>query len=518
MWWPFKRRRKSTAKRNTMASDGGVEVSGRELPPINIRRWDGAKTTRLNRDYWQDAFSNTINWDLAQDLPTLRARCNQAIANNPIVEGVVNTLASDVAGKNGPVAQVESDDDAFNDAVEMAIADVMAMPDPDVPNMGAAEMIRMWVRSCCGSGDFAFQEYTADRERSVRTTLGLRCIESIRVDTPPELAYDQNVVFGVEMDDRGRTVRYHVRERQSAYDLKVGYKYEPIPPDMFHLNYRILEPGQARGVPWLASALPVIADVDQYDGYVMEAAKTAADNAVLMTATHPDAEFDFDTLPTEDKIKRGTTKYMTPGWAATTVEATQPTTQYVEYRHERLREFGRAFCMPLMMVLLSSADSNFASAHYDGQVYIRHVQDIQSWIARTTLQWIVKKIVREVSLSRATPSPRRYRVNWTWQVPPYVNPKDHYTALRMQLEDGMVDAREVMAAFGRDLDNVVASRQRYQQMLDSAELPPPPINLGSGGSVLAQNEAIENAGNGQQQPTAKPPRNQPARKRKVASR
>lgn len=483
--WPFSKRKKPV--RNALL-DAKTEVSGKELEPINIRRWDGAKTTRLNRDYWHPATSNSINWDLANDLPTLRARCNYAVSNHPIVEGVVNTIASDIAGKHGPSPQVESDDEAFNDTMETALNAVLATPDPDVPNMGSAEMIRMWVRSLCSSGDFAFQEYTADRMKSEFTTLAIRCIESIRVDTPPELAYNDNVVFGVEHDQRGRVIRYYVRERESAYGQQISYRYEPIPPDMFHLNFRLLEPGQSRGVPWLASTLDTIANISQYDDYVMEAAKSAANNAVFMTATNPDVEFDSDVIPTEESIERGTTKYMTPGWTFNTIAATQPAAQYVDYRHERLREFGRPFCMPLMMILLSSADSNFASAHYDGQVYIRHIQDIQSWIARTTLKWIERKIFREVTLVRGMTPPRKWKTNWTWQVPPYVNPKDHYEALRMQLEDGMVGPNEVMSAFGRDPETVVASRKRYQEMLDAAELPPPPVNLGSGRQAMTQAE------------------------------
>lgn len=441
-------------------------------------RWDSARTNRLNQEHWRWAQGNTINRDLLDDLPTLRARCAYEASTNPMLEGVVNTYATDVVGRNGPTLQIESDDDRFNTEVEAVVASVMERPDPDV-QLQLPEMLRMWVRSLCTSGDYVAQEFTADRV-GVPVSIGIRCIESCRLDTPPDRASDNNVVFGVHTNKNGRVLRYYVRERESAHGTYMSHKYTPIPPDLLHLNFQMLEPGQVRGVPWLASVLDVAADLRQYDGHVMEAAKSAAANAIVWYSNHPDVELDYSEIPTQQSIERGQQVYATPGWTPHTVDATQPATQYVDFRKERMREFGRPFNMPLMMVLLSSADSNFSSAHYDGAIYIRGVQYVQNWIERVTLNMYVSKIVREMTLGSVVQVPDRWRPVWTWPVPPYADPKKHYDSLRARLEDGVIAPQDVCAAYGTDWETVVAKRRRAAEMLDDAGLPPMPTNAGSG--------------------------------------
>ena len=159
---------------------------------------------------------------------------------------------------------------------------------------------------------------------------------------------------------------------------------------------------------------------------------------------------------------------------------TQPAAEYRSYRHERLRELGRPVCMPLMAVLLSSADSNFASAHYDGQVYMRALEWLQCLISRKSLDKYVKKIAMELELSRVVRVPRQWNTSWTWTKPPYVNPKQMYDALRAQLEDGTASYSDVLAFYGRDEETTIAARARTQALLESAGLPSLPVNYGRG--------------------------------------
>lgn len=483
-------RRRSTVKRPAMAREDRTQ----SVDPMSIRRWDGAATTRLNRDHWRPATGNPINEDLLSDLPTLRARCTYEASSNPIIAGMLETFATDVVGRCGPSLQVESDDEQFNAAVETMVKELFESPDPDCP-MSIVETARLWIRSLCTSGDYVVQEFTADRSGSMPFTLGMRTIESCRLDTPTGEGGNQQIFFGVEVNDDGKPIRYWVRNRDVGMRFSDRYKWEPVPPDFLHVNYQFLEPGQLRGVPWLAPSLNVIQELREYDRTVLDSATNAARNAVVAQANSPDIELDQDVIPVEQEIQRGVINYMTPGWQAMAVDATQPTAQYKDFRHERLREFGRPFGMPLMMIILSSADSNFASAHYDGQVYIRFVQYVQDWITRTTLKTFVKKGIRELELARVLRVPSFYRCNWTWPVPPPADPKKHAEAVRMQLEDGLISYSEALGIFGRDEETVIAQRQRTAERLAEAGLPPVPSNIGSGGvAQLQADTAAEPAG------------------------
>lgn len=449
----------------------------------SVRRWESALTSRLNKAHWacvNEWTGHSINDDLHADLATLTARCTYEIANNPMVEGVVATHSSDVAGRNGPRLQVFSENDEYNEAIESAVAEFLRMPDVSGQITGP-EMIRLWIRQLWSHGSFVNQWVSTRRENPFE--LALRFIDPRRLQTPPGLASDPNVAFGIRYSDPDyKPETYYVRKARqfgggSTYQSE---DYSSLPAEVVQHRYLKYEPDQLTGVPLMAVALDPIADIRDYDGEVMTAAQQAASSAVYWYTLDPAAGYvalsPDDTIP----ITRGTQQAGPPGWQPAMLQPTQPHAMYSEYRHERLRELGRAVHMPLMKILLSSEKQNFASAHYDDQVYVRAgVQGYQGWIEQTTLDPIARQIELEVRLALGIPQPAEVRHKWSWAVPPYVNPKDTYEALRMQLEDGTATYADVLEAYGRDVQTTVEERERINDVLEEHNLPPLPANVGS---------------------------------------
>ena len=139
-----------------------------------------------------------------------------------------------------------------------------------------------------------------------------------------------------------------------------------------------------------------------------------------------------------------------------------------------------------MVILKSSADSNFASAHYDGAVYLRRLRSLQAWLERRTLNELVEQVIAELVIAGKTTRPTSYSFVWTWETPPYVNPEKQRKADRMALEDGALPLDEYTSNLGLDFDNVVARRQRINEQLSAAGLPAPPTNAGSGARSAEQ--------------------------------
>ncbi len=457
-------------KRKKQNAEPVMRKQDRNAGPVHVRRWDAAQTDRLNRDMWASAHGYSINYDLSLDLETLRARSTFECANNPMVEGVINTHAVDVVGKCGPSLQVQSDDAEFNELVEDAFAEFFEMPDP-TGRLSGPEMLKLWVRLLWVAGEFINQEVTVDRGQTGLTSLGVTCIHPRLLTTPPHMAGDPNVLFGIRTRD-GKPVTYYFQREADPTVYNIVTEHTPVPADMIQHRFMVTEPHQARGYPWLASSLQVIADLRDYKKHVMTAARNAAAQGVFWYADHPDA--DYLQVNEVVEIQHGMQQTGPPGWKPAMMQPTQPTSEFKTYVHERLRELGRPVNMPLMMVLLSSADSNFSSAHYDGQIYIRGIQSLQSYIERLCLNLFLKKLVRELQLSRRVTPPRRYNPMWTWPVPPYVNPKQMYEALRGQLEDGTAAYSDVLGAYGRNLEETIRKRQRENEMLAEADLPPLP--------------------------------------------
>lgn len=446
---------------------------------ITIRRFDAVANNRLNRQHWINAHGNSINVDLA-DLPTLMARCAHEAANNPLVYGALETLETDVVGRNGPRLQVVSDDDRFNEAVERSWRDVWAMPDP-TGQIAGPENLRLWVRLLNVGGSFLNVFENVRRPGPV--TFGWRTVHPRRLTTPIDRTGDRNVRFGIEFNDRGRPLRYFVAN--GVDNLFSPVTTTPIRANMAQHRFIADEPEQLTGYPALTSCLETIADLREYDHHVMEAAKHSAAQTPFLEAWDPASVIDPEPLPAEGvSIQVGEANAAPLGWKWTSLQPTQPSALYIDYRHERIRELGLALGMPLMMVLLSSAGSNFASAHYDGAVYLRRIRALQSWFERRTLNELLEQVISELviaeRLSDRLVRPATYSFRWTWETPPYVNPEKQRKADRIAVEDGALPLDEYSASLGLDFDEVVSARERINSQLDAAGLPRPPINHGSG--------------------------------------
>lgn len=458
---------------------------------MTARRFLGASTHRGNWSHWRYSSAENINHALLSDLPTLIQRCSFEYANNPLVAGAVETLSHDLVGRNGPRLQVESDSEQFNDAVEAAWRTVWNMPDPNGQVCGP-ESMRSWIRSLCTAG--AFLNVYANVKRQGPVKFGWRTIDMRRKETPPEFAANDSVAFGTRFDADGKPLKYFIRKRKiTPLTIVTSADYQEVPADVVQHRYEFIEPEQIAGVPWLASCLDTVANLADYDQFEMDAAKLQSRLSGILQAAHPELVVDAvsmeagETLP----MQQGELTAIPAGWQAYFPSATHPHANYSTFRHERLRDLGLALGMPLMMILLSSADSNFSSAHYDGAVYMRRLKARQAWLERTTLNQFLEQIILELVLEGVAERPADYRFRWTWELPPYVDPGKQRKADRMALEDGALPLSEYCASLGFDFDDVVASRAREIAILQAAGLPEPPINAGNNQLPLVEGKTSD---------------------------
>jgi lambda family phage portal protein len=404
------------------------------------------------------------------------------MANNPILEGIVNTYATDVVGQQGPRLQVHSSNPQYNERLEKLWRTWFANPDINGVLSGP-DVLRLWVRALFPKGEYLTQIVT-DPQAKGPVQMRLHCLDADLLETPPSLAGDAHVALGVRRTKTGRPTQYYLRDEEpmGAYRILTA-KHTPLPADVVLHGFVPLEPGQARGVPWLAVMLQVIADLRDYDTEVLAAARVAANQALWFYTDHPDAPYMHVNESTD--IERGTASTAPPGWKPFALSPTQPATNYVSYRTERLRELGRPINMPLMMVRLGSEDHNYSSARFDGQIYQRGIGCAQTMFERP-LNRCVDEVAREAELARALP-PRPADVSYVWlhNKPPHVDPSKEANAERTYLENGTLTLEEALAAQGKDLDEHLEALRRINQALEKIGVklvwqyvPPAPVMPG----------------------------------------
>lgn len=426
---------------------------------VSTRRWGAARTTRENGAHWAYVNSEGINAALLNRLDTLRARCAYEVANNGIIEGMIRRYCADVSGPDGPTLQVKSSNKAYNDKLEtlwykwsqkMDLRGRLQLPD----------MIQSWTRSMFLNGEFFALKVNSDRDDLPGLPkLRIQCIDPRRVGRGMGSA-GPNRFMGIEVDHYNRPVRYFVESYTEA--LLRTPKQEDYPASsMFH-HFEEQEPEQLRGVPWLAPVLQDIADIRDYDQAVLDAAQGMADHAICMQQT--DEAYKAADMPFEDygetvvEIPRKSVFYAPAGYTAQSLQGTQPTTNYVEHRRERLQDVGACRQIPMLKLLGNASDHNYSSARLDSQDYWNGIQQHRGSLVRAVLDDLVHEVAREGGLMLGLPPmPEDAEFVWTWAAAPHVDPTKEADAQETLMGLALQTFAQGCIALGRDPEQQMAA-------------------------------------------------------------
>jgi lambda family phage portal protein len=442
------------------------------------RGWDAARTNRLNKAHWSRVTDQPIDYDLSGEQSILRARAQHEGRNNPIVEGVVRTFAEDVAGVNGPSMQVQSESSAFNDDLESLWADVMGAPSADIQaadpdarldyrgQLRGVDFIPLWVRDLFATGELLGQ-FVYHEAPPGPLALRLQAIHPRRLGGG-YAPYVADAVMGIRQNAGGRPISYLIAKpmRLGGYDV-LGSEFDEVPRrDILH-DFLHLEAGQSRGVPWLSSSLPSVADLRDYDAQVLDAARAAADTGVYLHTDHVDAEY-FE-LNAEIPFERRTTSTIPPGWKPMQIRSEQPAANYLDYRKEKMADIGRPVGMPGLLVRQDASGHNYSSARFDFQPYIRGLTVVQGWLAARVLTPIVLRILTEARLARLLSGrPKRVSVRYTWPKPAQIDELKHANAVDVRLRNRTMTLSDALAEDGRDVETHIAQMTRDDELLEAA--------------------------------------------------
>lgn len=430
-------------------------------------RWEGSQTTRLNREHWgRVRIGESINHDLIGELDVQRLRAEYELQNNGYVAGLVETYVQDVVGEDGPLLTVRSASKRYNEKLQEGFWRWWTEQCDFLGELSGAELLKLSVRSFFPNGEFFNQMISVEDAPDGEIALRLLAIHPVRIATPIDRFADSSIVLGIERDRDGRPKTFHVRESDlSGLKLSAFLKTVPVRAvDMIH-GYKRLEPGQARGVPWLAPVLQVIADLRDYETQVLDAARQAASWAIFLESQDPDGPA---VVFTEDvEVERDVQRALPPGYTAKQMQGQQPGTQYESFHDSKLREIGRPFGMPLMTLKLDSAEHSYSSARFDGQVYHRGIRATQGWLSRIMMKRLVDQVARELELLGQLPRrPHEVEYLWTWPTPPHVDPSKEAAAADMRYNRiGTTSLTQECASMGHDWATIQAQRQEEERAI-----------------------------------------------------
>jgi len=452
------------------------------LRAVPVRRarggFDSAETTPLNRRHWAQADNLSADSAASPEVrKTLRNRARYEVANNSYARGIVLTLANDTVG-TGPRLQMLTGDDDANRAIEGQFSSWAAAT-------CLAEKLRTMRMARAQDGE-AFAILATNPKIDHAIQLDLRLIEADQIASPLSSFLKANEIDGVVLDRHGNPVSYRVLNSHpgdSSADFSLTTRTVPA-WSMVHL-YREERPGQHRGIPEIAPALPLFAQLRRFTLAVLTAAESAADFAGILYTDAPAGGESENVEPMDlIELRRNMLLTMPSGWKMGQLDPKQPATTYAEFKHEVLNEIARCLNMPYNIAAGNSSGYNYASGRLDHQTYYKSIRVEQAFMASRILDRILAAWLLEYGLvfgflsgdTRALPPHQ-----WFWDGMEHVDPSKEAKAQETRLKSNTTTLAHEYARQGRDWEmelRQIAREKSLMRELGLIEAAPQPATKG----------------------------------------
>jgi lambda family phage portal protein len=483
-----------------------------EPAPRSSRSYDGAGQG-YRTEGWLTSSTSALS-ETAGGLVSLRNRSRDLVRNTAWGRRIIDAMVSGVVGTGiRPTLNTGSKD--LDAAALKAWNDWSADCYPsNRTNVYALQT--MLARAWFESGEVvARRRRRRDTDMPGLVPLQIQVFEGDQLDhTKTEQLSSGSIVQGVEFDPLGRRVAYHMlKSHPGDAVVWVGTSYESVrvPADgVLHL-YQEARPGQVRGVPWMHAVIPAVWDLAGYADAERMRAKAAS--CVMAFVEGGDPEYGVppgvDGLgPAEDEETPGEVaedsdgnpiEQLRPGWIAylptgKTVTINQPGTAagYKDYVNASLHEIASGVGLSYSSLSGDMGDANFAQGKLGQNEQNRLHRSIREQVfipfaMDPIWAWFVDAAITAGILPN---DQALYAVKWSTPQIVSVDPLTDAKAHKAQMRDGTHSRREIIAARGRDPDEVDAEIKADKDARDPLGiiLDSDPSQTTTSGSVQSQNE------------------------------
>ena len=463
---------------------------------------------------WRTAVGSP-DTDILTDLQTLRDRSRWLARNSPLGGGAINTTVTNVVG-GGLKLQARIDRDVLNmsddqaDAWEALVERewcLFAKHCDAMRTLSFGWLQEVAFRSALESGDVFAVLPRIDKHQSPYG-LSVQLIEADRVTNPENKPDSREIAGGVERDQYGAPLAYYIQNTHPGETYAMGVKTEwrrvraygdaSSRRQVIHL-FRMIRPGQVRGVPFLA---PVIRELKQISRYTDAELMAAVISGMLTVFVKSDAGGDAPFAPmspTEEtgaasgdadiKLGNGAVVGLAPGEDVTTVNPSRPNANFDPFFEAIVKQIGLSLEIP-KEVLLKHFTASYSAARAALLEAWKFFRNRRDWLAESFCQPIYEAFLEEAIVNDRIPAPGYFsdpiireaycRAEWIGPAKGMINEKDEVEAAALRIEKNLSTLdRETSELTGGDWETNVRQRQKEQRMVEAAGLLPVDNQAGS---------------------------------------
>lgn len=296
-------------------------AQARARAAITARHYDAAGGGRRTAGWKR--FSTDANAANGPALTTLRELSRDLRRNNGWAQRGIETIVNNVVGWG--IMPRASNRSQARSAAALDLWNAWALStsvDFD-GRMNLYGLQRLVMETIVESGEALVLRQPANSSDGLAIPLRLQVLEPDYLDGSKSgtIAGGGRIVDGVEFDAQGRRVAYWLfQSHPGANRVGLSFASTRVPADRVLHVYRVDRPGQVRGVPWLASAITRLNDLDDFEDAELLRQKLAASFGAFVTDPTGDAnplgKIEDETGNDDEELEHlepGAIKYLEPG-------------------------------------------------------------------------------------------------------------------------------------------------------------------------------------------------------------
>lgn len=446
------------------------------------------------------------DYDILSDLQLLRDRSRWLSRNAPLGAGAINTTVTNVVG-GGLKLQCRIDRtflnmsdnqaDEWESLVEREFA-VFAKHCDVERTLCFGSLQELALRAVLESGDvFVVLPHVVQPQSPYG--LSIQLIEADRITNPDNKPDSKEQAAGVERDQYGAPMAYHIQETHpgEVYAMGASRKWTRVPiygevsgrRNILHL-FRKLRPGQVRGVPFLAPVIRELKQISRYtDAELMAAVisgmltvfvKSEGGGESPLAPMSPTDETGAASGDADIKLGNGAVVGLAPGEDVTTVNPQRPNSNFDPFFDAIVKQVGLTLEIP-KEVLVKNFTASYSAARAALLEAWKFFMGRRMWLAEAFCQPIYEAWLEEAIANDRIPAPgylsdpvirEAYcRADWIGPAKGMINEKDEVEAAVLRIENRLSTLdRETAELTGGDWESNLRQQQKEQRMLAEAGL------------------------------------------------
>lgn len=428
------------------------------------RKYEGASKGRRTSGWITG--SGDANTMLKHDLAWLRERSRYLRRNNANAHKAIEVVTNNVIGKgimteiSGP--QAKRAKDLWKAWAESTACDFDGRHD-------LSGLQKMMMDAIQESGEVLVRRRVVSDEMPVKYQI----LESDFLATNRQeglISNGNTVIQGIEFDDLGRRVAYHLYETHPGSTTYTGLstlKVNRIPADEIYHLYRQERPGQARGVPWATPCMIKMKDLDDFEDATLMRQKIANLFVAFVSDISAEVECD-DESDLGERMVPAMIEHLPPGKSIDFANPPEPQ-NFTEFVRANQRGIAQAWGITYEALAGDYSNVNFSSGRMG---WIEMGRNVESWRKHLIINPFLKNVEKDFELLAMLTGVQLGSLTYDHIAPrrELIDPQKEYDAMVTAMRAGLESRPSAIRSLGRDPETVNEQIQKSNEKQDELGL------------------------------------------------